>query len=284
MTAPLSTALGGRLARALFQPPRKRHHRAPADFGLLSNERTVRTSDGIELHLWLIPGDGAGTVVVGHGIGLSKSASLRHAALLHELGHNVVMFDHRNHGLSGNDPARSDLSVRYSNDIEASLRVASETWPDAGAPVVWGFSFSTFPTLYSLRHDTTPAISAIICDSGPGFSLHDMLIDFLTNGGIPGPAALRWVTRRPAVAEAFAAHAVDMLGATWPPDPEQSTIARTPKLFLIGTHDRIIDPEQIRALARLYANTTIAELPVNHLRGITEAPQQYRAAVEDFLR
>lgn len=166
MTAPLATALGRRIARALFHPPRKRHHRAPEDFGLPSTERFVRTSDGIDLHLWLTPGDGAGTVVVGHGIGLSKSASLRHAALLHELGYNVVMFDHRNHGLSGSDPSRRDLSVRYSNDIEASLCVASETWSDTGEPVIWGFSFSTFPTLYSLRHESTPAIGAIICDSG----------------------------------------------------------------------------------------------------------------------
>ena len=43
MTAPLATTLGRRLARTLFQPPRKRHHRAPEDFGLPGMERTVRT-------------------------------------------------------------------------------------------------------------------------------------------------------------------------------------------------------------------------------------------------
>lgn len=284
MTPPLfSTALGRRLARGLFRPPRRKHHRTPAEFSLPYITRTGRTSDGIELHLWLIPGSGAGVGIVGHGIGLSKSASLRQAALLHELGYHVIMFDHRNHGRSGTDTSRDHLAERYSNDIEACLSIAAETWPEAGSPIVWGFSFSTFPTLYSLRHETIPPISAIICDSGPGLDLHDLLRTFLTGGGLPGPAVIGPLARSPAVVESFATTSVKMLGASWPPDAHLPAVARTPMLFLVGAHDKIIEPGQIRALAARYPNTTVAEFPANHLRGITEAPDEYRKAVTNFL-
>lgn len=281
--APISTLLGTRLAERLFHPPRKSHHRTPEQFGLPSEARTTQTSDGIALHLWLIPGTGSGVVIVGHGIGLTKSASLRHVALLRELGYHVIMFDHRNHGLSGTDPARTNLAERYSLDIEACLHLAAETWPEAAPPVVWGFSFSTFPTLYSLRQPTDPPIRAIICDSGPGHDLHAVLAGFLTGGGLPGPAALSRLARRPTVINAFATTAIEMLGATWPPDPTLPTTASTPMLFLTGTHDRIIDPAQVRAVAALYPNAVVAEFPTHHLRGITEAPEPYRGAVIGFL-
>ena len=285
----LSTVFGRQLAHRLFHPPRKTHHRTPEQFNLPSTAQTTQTSDGIKLHLWLIPstgtgtGTGTGTVIVGHGIGLTKSASLRHAALLHDLGYHVILFDHRNHGLSGTDPASDNLAERYSTDIEACLTVAEKIWPGAGDPIVWGFSFSTFPTLYSLRRLTNPPIRAIICDSGPGYDLHRVLTSFLSGGGLPGPRLISRLAGRPAVTNAFATTAIDMLGATWPPDPTTPITQNTPMLFLTGSSDHIMEPAQVKAIAALYPNATITEYPGHHLHGITEASNTYQEAVTRFL-
>lgn len=283
MPAAMSAALGKHLAGRLFHPPRKKHHRHPAQFGLTSTTHSVRTADGIDLHLWLIPATGAGVVVVGHGIGLSKSASLRHAALLHDLGYHVILFDHRNHGLSGADPATDRLAERYSADIEACLEAAGQTWPEAGAPIVWGFSFSTFPTLYSLRRPTTPPIRAILCDSGPGLDLGQVLTGFLAGGGLSGSALLDRIARRPAVVSSFATSAIAMLGAAWPPDPSSAIAAQTPMLFLTGLGDHVLEPAHVRAVGALYPNASVVELAADHLRGITQAPDAYREAVTRFL-
>ncbi len=282
--SPLSAMLGKQLAHRLFDPPRKKHHRTPAQFNLPCAAQTTATSDGVKLHLWLMPSTGVGIVAVGHGTGLTKSASLRHAALLHDLGYHVILFDHRNHGLSGTDPARDNLAERYSADIEACLGVAEATWPEAGRPIVWGFSFSTFPTLYSLRRPTNTPIRAIICDSGPGYDLRHVLTSFLSGGGPPGPSVMNRLAQRPAVAHSFATTAIDMLAATWPPVPTTPITATTPMLFLTGSSDHIIEPGQVMAVASLYPHATVAEHSGHHLRGITEAPDTYKEAVAGFLR
>lgn len=247
----------------------------------MATEHTTTAPDGVELHLWCIPGAGVGTVIVGHGIGLTKSASLRHAALLHELGYDVLLFDHRNHGLSAVDRSREHLAERYSSDIAASIAVASAMWPGSRL-IVWGFSFSTFPTLHSLRHETTE-IDAVICDSGPGLDLDEMLRSFVAGGNVPAPRPVRRLLKRRAVVDAFASSAVRMLGTEWPPDPQASASGSIPMLFLRGSGDEIVRPEQVSALACRYPQATFVQLPGGHLQGIKAASLEYRDAVTAFL-
>lgn len=272
-------ALGRRLAFALFHPPRRRHHRAPIDVGLTAEALRVETADGLGLHVWAITGMREGVVVIGHGIGMSKSASLRHARLASDLGYNVIMFDHRNHGLSDHDPSSGDLARRFSLDIEATLAEAGRLWPAAGHRIVWGFSFSTFPTLYSLRR-ARAGIDAVILDSGPGDDLTTLLTGFLLGGGMPLPSVLSRVARTPRIAAAFAQSAIDMLGCEWPPVLE----THAAKLFLIGDQDSIVPAGQTERLAARYPSSTIVHLAVTHLAGITAARSEYESAVVSFMR
>jgi pimeloyl-ACP methyl ester carboxylesterase len=80
-------------------------------------------SDGIPLAGWYIPaGNGAAptgaTVVLAHGHGGNKSSMLEVAALLHE-GYNLVLFDFRNHGQSGE--AATTVGVMEQRDLDAVL-------------------------------------------------------------------------------------------------------------------------------------------------------------------
>lgn len=84
--------MGKTLARKIFHPPRRGNHKQPKEFGLDVEKRRLPFNDaGEELDTWLIPGDDNRVVILGHGIGLSKSASLPHAAFLHEAGYTVLM-------------------------------------------------------------------------------------------------------------------------------------------------------------------------------------------------
>lgn len=75
----------------------------PSDLGLPVEELTLKTTDGIPLSCWLIPARGhpRGTVVYLHGVSECKIIGLPMAALLHNRGFNVLLYDSRRHGESG---------------------------------------------------------------------------------------------------------------------------------------------------------------------------------------
>jgi len=79
--------------------------------------------DGVPLAGWYIPaGIGSGptgpTVIVAHGWGSNKSNMLDRAAILHE-EYNLVLFDFRNHGQSGE--ASTTQGVREAGDLRAVI-------------------------------------------------------------------------------------------------------------------------------------------------------------------
>src|SRR5665647_3765913 len=137
----LDTQVGTHLARTFLHPPRRPHHRTPEDFGLVSSATVLTCPDGTAIHSWLVlaqladatdaTADGGpiplaeafarGTVILGHGIGLTKSASLRQARLVHDLGFNALLFDHRNHGKSGEYKHFDHLAAAYSQDVETCV-------------------------------------------------------------------------------------------------------------------------------------------------------------------
>ncbi len=83
----------------------------------------LRGPGGIPLAGWYIPsGYGSGptgpTVILAHGWGSNKSNMLNRAAILHE-AYNIVLFDFRNHGQSGE--ASTTQGVREAGDLRAVI-------------------------------------------------------------------------------------------------------------------------------------------------------------------
>ena len=60
----------------------------------------TRTADGVALSGWYIPGTNGAGVVLLHGAGSTRSATLDHAAVLAAHGYAVLMLDARGHGRS----------------------------------------------------------------------------------------------------------------------------------------------------------------------------------------
>ncbi|MCX4693198.1 alpha/beta hydrolase [Streptomyces sp. NBC_01408] len=273
------------LSYLVYHPPRRPHHKHPSDFGLPVEEVSVPLPGGSRsLHVWLCRGGTDRVVVVGHGIGLSKSASLAQAAFLHQEGYTVALFDHRNHGLSDADKAFWGLSERHTDDVVAvveHLRGMPEYQEAQYA--VFGFSFSTFPSLYLLRRAGCP-VDAIICDSGPALELRPLFENFLRAKGLPVPGPLRGGPSWSVLTSVFARLGTAMLQAQWPP-PAEGAYLSTPVLVLAGEDDSIIPVEGVRALAARYPRAEVEVLPgTEHLQGMKTDPDRYRTAVLDFLK
>ncbi|MFI9629728.1 alpha/beta hydrolase [Streptomyces sp. NPDC052042] len=282
---PLAPVFGLLLSYMLFHPPRRPHHKGPRDVGLPEPEELrVGIGGGKQVHAWLCPGDTDRIVVVGHGMGLSKSATLGHAKFLHDAGYTVCLFDHRNHGLSSQDRSVSGLSGKFTSDVLALVRLLRSREEYRSAKVaVYGFSFSTFPMLYSLRDDDCE-VNAVICDSGPGLELDPLFRNFIDAKVLPIPAALRAMPARWALEGTLSSAGVAMLRSEWPP-PVTGRYADTPLLFIAGEEDRILPASSVDGLAARYSHAEAHVLPgIGHLQGLKEAPEKYTSTVLDFLQ
>ena len=102
--------------------------RNPKHYGMDFENIEYKTSDGVTIKGWLIPGSLNKLVIIIHVGGLTKYGStvpyknltklynkeiefLRTAEHLHKEGYWVLMFDFRNHGESGPDPNKGIASV-----------------------------------------------------------------------------------------------------------------------------------------------------------------------------
>ncbi|MFC0598887.1 alpha/beta hydrolase [Streptomyces palmae] len=285
LALPVAPLYGAFLSYLVFHPPRKPHHKKPADLGLTSTDVVVPAAGtGRGIHVWLCPGDPDRVVVMGHGLGLSKSASLAQAKMLNEAGYTVALFDHRNHGKSGTDRAGWNMSGRYTDDIIAVVRHIRSTPEHAEARVaVYGFSLSTFGSLYMLRKAEDCPVDAVVFDSGPAAELRPLFRNFIAASGLPLPGALRRGVSGAALRQVFSSVATAMLRADWPPKAA-GAYQTTPLLFLAGEEDAIIPAEGVRALAERFPLAEVHTLPgTQHLQGVKTHPERYAETVLEFL-
>lgn len=273
------------LSYRVYHPPRRPHHKKPDQVGLPYSELHIPVTDHDgRLHVWLCLGSTDRVVVVGHGIGLTKSASLLHAKFLHEAGYTVAMFDHRNHGASSQDRALFGLSGRFTADVALvvkHLRAMSE-YRDAKY-AVYGFSFSTFPVLYVAMRDDCP-VDAIICDSGPAMDSRPLFRNFFRAKRMPIPAFFRAHPSRFVVEHIFASLGTAMVRTEWPP-PANGRYLSTPLLFLAGDKDTIVPHAAIEELAGHYPHAEFKLIrDAGHLQGAKSDPDGYRDSVVNFLK
>jgi alpha-beta hydrolase superfamily lysophospholipase len=75
----------------------------PGDAGLIHEDLTLKTAEGITLSCWLIKADqpARGTVIYLHGVSECMIVGLPMAKTLHERGFNLFLYDSRRHGSSG---------------------------------------------------------------------------------------------------------------------------------------------------------------------------------------
>jgi len=78
----------------------------PDQFGMPSEQVSIRTSDGVKLSAWFIPTQGArGTVILCHGNSGNISYDIDTFGIFQRLGFNTLAFDYRGYGESEGSPS-----------------------------------------------------------------------------------------------------------------------------------------------------------------------------------
>lgn len=105
----------------------------PSDWGMEYSDVRLVTEDGVALHSWYIPREGAQrTLLFLHGNGGNISHRGDSVPIFHRLGFNVLIIDYRGYGQSEGQPSEAGLY----QDAAAAWRYLTETRGVASKDVV----------------------------------------------------------------------------------------------------------------------------------------------------
>ncbi len=133
----------------------------PAQHGLIYEEVTFPSRDGLTLRGWFIPAPEArGTVVFCHGHAGSMDPDVKYAPAFHERGYNVLMFDFRGHGRS--EGQQVSMGYYEREDLLGAVDYLQGRGIDRVG--VMGFSMGGAVAMAIAPH--TEAIRAVVSDGG----------------------------------------------------------------------------------------------------------------------
>jgi uncharacterized protein len=151
----LLSGCGTALERGLIYHPSRTIEGTPAAIGLAYEDVEVTTEDGVEIHGWLVPGPGNGTLLYCHGNAGNISHRLSKIEAFHNrLGLSILIFDYRGYGKSEGVPSEAGTY--------ADAR-AMNTWlreRDSGPVVYFGESLGAAVVAH-LASEEPPAALAL---------------------------------------------------------------------------------------------------------------------------
>lgn len=253
---------------------------SPKDRGLSYRKVSFPSADGVELAGWSVPPPSGkkplGTVVLSHGVFKNREQVMDRAELLAKSGYQVLMFDHRGCGESGESPVSGGVmeAADYRGAAE-HLRAQGL----AGPLVFFGFSMGSMSALRAAFQGVK--VDAVIADS-PLANL-GCYVSRRTSGGIfsslPGflGRCLSEYARRTGLE--LTEKDLDLV-------PVVRGLPDVPVLYLTGEMDDLARSEEVR---KLFENTRVKRkrlvyLPeAGHEEGFEKAPILYRRSVIGFL-
>ncbi len=154
-----------------FIPPRLKERKTPLDRGMKYKQLLIPTKKNKKLFAWLIPAknkddndndtvaQAAPLVIMVHGWGGNAELLLPVAAVFHQAGINVLLFDARCHGNSDNDSYAA--LPRFAEDMQSAADYALRHITFNGRIILLGHSVGAGAALYaaSLRQDISAVIS-----------------------------------------------------------------------------------------------------------------------------
>lgn len=149
----------------LFFQPYRGHLLTPERVGVAFEDVHFRSSDGLTLHGWFLPAQGAarGTVLFLHGNAENISTHLGSVYWLPKHGYNVFLFDYRGYGDSEGKPSLPGVI----DDTESALRALRHRSDiDQRRIILFGQSLGGAVATYVAAHSPQRQyIQALIIDS-----------------------------------------------------------------------------------------------------------------------
>ena len=254
----------------------------PKDYGVKNyQDVTFMTSEGITLSGWWLPLEKhekpSGTILLTHGVFKNRQQVLPRALFFRKLGYQVLLFDQRGNGQSGNSPVSGGI-------LEAGDFLAAEKYLDGKhelkKPIVFfGFSMGA---MSALRAGTQASpLDAVIADS-PLANLKSY-VSRRTMGGIfsylPGflPACLKDYDQLTGLS--LTAKDLDLI-------PVVEKLGETPVLYITGESDDLARSSEVR---QLFQHTPahhkwLVYMPDSgHEETYQKFPVVYEMKVKEFL-
>jgi len=161
------------VASMFIYPNRQPMVKNPGDYGLVYEDVSIETEDGVTLSGWLIKGDGDDIVIIGHpwtfskyGYSIENEGSLSSgydhdvefiatAKHLVEAGYSVLIYDMRHHGESGENPNGDPFhALEAYHDVTAVVAFVSEHPDLAGRDIaLLGFCFSSVLDMMAMTNE-----------------------------------------------------------------------------------------------------------------------------------
>ena len=248
----------------------------PSDWGLVFEEVTFPTADGVELSGWFMPGSNGAAVVLLHGGGgaSNRTSVLAQTRVLVDHGYSVLAFDARGHGRSGGDGM--DWGWYGDLDIAGALDfLESRTDIDRGRLAAIGLSMGGEQAMTAAASD--PRIKAVVAEGATNRVLAD---DDAFLPSHPG----RWVN----IAADWIKYGVtDWITGARPPMALTSTVvAIAPRPVLLITAGTVADEARAAANFQAAAPTSVEVWNVDgasHTSGLATAPTEWETRVIGFL-
>ncbi len=205
----------------------------------------VTAEDGVVVSGWYWPGKPEqAAVVLCHGVGANRTQMLDQAAMLVRAGYAALVFDFRNHGISGGDTT----TYGHAEQRDVRAMAAEITRRSPRSPVVlWGLSMGAASLL--LAAPTIPGLAGAIAespfDSMPETFRHhnDLYFPWPT---FPVVDLTLWVM---SLKDGYDPWSVSPIAAV-------AKSPDIPMLFVAGREDRRMPPALVRRVADAHAGQT----------------------------
>lgn len=238
----------------------------PADHGLTAEDVTLTTSDGVDLAAWWVPSENGAAVLLVHGSGSARTATLDHAQALADAGFGVLMVDARGHGAS--EGTAMDIGWHGADDLAAAVNwLAARPDVEGGRIGAVGLSMGGEEALTLAGQD--PRVRAVVGDG----------VGIRVAGDVPEPAPFEDAINRLTYA------VTDLLTAASPPRPLRDVLAG----LADGQRVLLVAGAGEGEQAAWYAEAApdrveVWDVPdVEHTRALDEHPDDWQARVVGFL-
>ena len=264
----------------LYHPPDERPEikETPQDYGMVSEEVSLTTEDGLKLYGWFIPGENGATIMIQHGSPGGRQDGLYEADALNEEGYSILLGSFRAHDecdgelISFGYHEQKDLAA-WHNYILSREDVDPERIGFFGESMGGGTSI-----LYAAEYNGTAALA-----TGSGFALTQETIENFIKFETGLPKSIVSILTRLIVFWAerefgFSLDALDTEGVI-------AQISPVPVLIIHGGMDDKIGPESGEKLFEAAAEPK--ELlwieDAGHINFEDFQPEEYKGSLINFF-
>ena len=265
---------GGLAVAFTVVPPTSLGSATPATYGMSYAQVALRTGDGVRLSAWLVPSRNGAALVVRHGAGSTRTATLRQAAVLAGHGYGLLIVDARGHGRS--EGRGMDLGWYGDRDVVAAVSfLRRQPGVEAGRIGVVGLSMGGEEAIGAAAADDR--IQAVVAEGATARTAEDKA-GWLP-GGVPGTIQ-RAIDR-------LTFGLTDLLTPAGPPRSLVDAVTRAEQTrFLLITAEEM--PDESRAAEHLRRaapdRVEVWDVPgASHTDGLREDPAGWERRVVAFL-